>query len=62
VDLFEKSIEAGKGYRPITETEIQRLKEIADAALSVFDREDRQHAMLDHPYPYGPYDGCCATA
>jgi predicted aldo/keto reductase-like oxidoreductase len=63
VDLFEKSIEAGKNYRPITETETQRLKEIAEASLSVFEREDKQHAMhLPHPYPYGPYDGCCGLA
>ncbi len=63
VDLFEKSIEAAKSYRPITETETQRLKEIADSSLSVFEREEKQHAMHQrHPYPFGPYDDCSRLA
>lgn len=59
VDLFEKAVQAGKNYRPITKTETKRLEELAKSCLSVFQREEQSVAINDrHPYPHRPHD-CC---
>lgn len=59
VDLFEKSVQAAKNYRPITKTETTRLEEIAKACLSVFQQEEQQVAVnYRHPYPFRPHE-CC---
>jgi predicted aldo/keto reductase-like oxidoreductase len=62
VDLFEKSAEAAKKYRPIAATEVQRLKELAESCNSLFIREEQQAAINEgHPYPSRPGEcpPCC---
>lgn len=63
LDLLDKTIEAGKSYRPITEAEIQKLRETAKTCESVFQREQVARGdLLRYPiYPDSPHE-CCSGA
>jgi predicted aldo/keto reductase-like oxidoreductase len=60
LDLLDKAIEAGKSYKPITKTEVQKLQETAKTCLSVFEREQVARGDLlepiyaDSPHEYYP--------
>jgi aryl-alcohol dehydrogenase-like predicted oxidoreductase len=62
LDLFYKSIPAGKSYAKITEAEEKKLEESARSALSVFRRMEERFASgaaLREPlYPGSPHE-CC---
>lgn len=45
LDLLDKAIEACRNYRPITEPEVNRLRQIAKTCLSVFEREEAKVAL-----------------
>jgi len=67
LDLLDKSIVAGRSYRPITETEVAKLQELGTGCGSVFKRDEERVAMglpLDRPHhPGSPHDYCpCAYA
>jgi len=49
LDLADKSIEAGRNFRPITEEEIARLQAKAKECQSVFKREEDAVAFHHHP-------------
>ena len=58
VDLLDKSIAAARQYRPITETEIAQLKQMASGCASIFDPEEKQVACgqpCSMPYPETPW-------
>lgn len=55
VDVFEKSIEAVRGYRPASEAEVAQLRERAARSLSLFRREEEAVATARlHPGPLHP--------
>jgi len=60
-DLLDKSIEAGKTYKPITEGEKKLLRKTAETCQSLFRRE-QQVASTTHPHdtvnPESPHE-CC---
>lgn len=59
LDLIDKCIEAAKIYRPLTEAERQKLKEIAQTRDSLFKREEDAVAIMHHNYPVfedSPYE------
>ena len=62
LDLLDKTIPVGCSYRPITESETQKLKEMAETCHSLFRREEEQVASglpLSQPvYPDSPHE-CC---
>jgi predicted aldo/keto reductase-like oxidoreductase len=64
LDLLDKAIEAGKQYRPPTETELAELKRIAQGCESLFLREEQQVAWnLPHAtpiHPASPHECGCA--
>jgi predicted aldo/keto reductase-like oxidoreductase len=65
LDLLDKCIQAARSYRPMTEADLPRLKELAAGCGSVFRREDDE-AMTGHlaraPYhPDSPHE-CCPFA
>ncbi len=63
LDLLDKAIAAGKQYRPVTEAEVARLREIAQTCLSVFEKEEAQVAFgpCGRPvYPDSPHE-CGST-
>jgi predicted aldo/keto reductase-like oxidoreductase len=67
LDLLDKAIVAGRSYRPITESEMQKLRETAKTCKSIFRREEEQvaHGGLIHEpvYPDSPHECCpCAYA
>jgi len=67
LDLLDKAIEAGKNYQPITDAEMEKLKETTQTCLSLFQREDERVARgepLHKPiYPDSPHECCpCAYA
>ncbi len=67
LDLLDKCIRAARVYRPITEAEIAKLRELAAGCGSVFRREDERVASgqpLHGPaHPDSPHDCCpCAYA
>ena len=61
-DLTEKAIEAGRSYRPITEAETEKLRQLAEQRLSVFEKQqERAYAAapwVDPIYPDSPHE-CC---
>jgi predicted aldo/keto reductase-like oxidoreductase len=63
LDLLDKAIDAAKKLRPITEEEVERLREIAKGCESVFQREEAQVAAQRTPagqtFPRDPHAGCC---
>ncbi len=60
VDVFEKSIQAVRGYQPVTEAEVAQLRERAAASLSLFKREEDAVATAFHPrgplHPGSPHE------
>ena len=62
LDLLDKAIPVGQSYRPITESETQKLKQLAGTHHSLFRREEEQVASglpLNQPvYPDSPHE-CC---
>jgi hypothetical protein len=53
LDLQDKAIEAGLAYRPATEADARKLKEMAQGTGSIFKRE--QDSVAFHsPYPHNP--------
>lgn len=67
LDLVDKSILAGRSYRPITEAEVAKLKELGTGCGSVFKRDEERVAMglpLHGSHHLGsPHDYCpCAHA
>lgn len=62
LDLLDKCIKAAKSYRPITETETAKLRELAAGCGSVFRNEDDKAAtaqMFHGPFhPDSPHE-CC---
>jgi len=66
-DLADKAIDAVRDYKPITESEIEKARKLADSCLSIFKREEdlvAQGGQLQGPvYPGSPYECCpCAHA
>jgi predicted aldo/keto reductase-like oxidoreductase len=63
LDLLDKAIEAGKRLQPITDTEVQRLSEIAQACPSIFQKDETQahwhHAPREPRFARSPHEGCC---
>ena len=45
LDLLDKAIKAGQAYRPVTEAELNELKQIAKNCESIFVREEQQVAL-----------------
>jgi predicted aldo/keto reductase-like oxidoreductase len=67
LDLLDKCIQAAKAYRPITDVEVGKLRELAAGCGSVFRKEDDQAAVarLSHEpfHPDSPHEcGCFANA
>jgi len=65
LDLLDKCIQAAKSYRPITEAEMGKLRQLAAGCGSVFRREDEKVAV-GHPlhgpfHPDSPHE-CCPFA
>ena len=61
LDLVDKAIEAGRTFRPVTDAEVKKLKEMAASQGSIFKREEDLVAFsepYDFPYPHHPHD-CC---
>ena len=62
LDLFYKAILVGKSYSKITEPEIQKLREMAKSAPSVFQRMEQRADLGDSPneplYADSPHE-CC---
>ena len=65
LDLLDKCIKAAKSFRPITDAEVAKLREIAAGCGSVFRKEDDQAATarLSHErfHPDSPHE-CCGFA
>lgn len=63
LDLLDKCINAAKTYRPITEAEVAKLRELAAGCGSVFRKEDDQAtvARMSHErfHPDSPHECCC---
>ena len=61
LDLLDRTIEAGKTIRPITPAEVDRLREIAAASESVFQKEEAvahwQHTPHRRLFPGCPHEG-----
>ena len=60
-DLLDKSIEAGKSYRPITEDERAHLAGVAKTCESLFIREQQAAtgaAPSEPTYADSPHEGC----
>lgn len=65
LDLLDKCIQAAKSYRPITDADMTKLRELAAGCGSVFRTEDQQAAMGHMPHgpfhPDSPHE-CCPYA
>ena len=59
IDLVNRTIEAAKAFKPLDETAIEKLKQMAANQGSIFLREEKLVA-LNHPhaspYPYTPHE------
>ena len=55
LDLLDKTIEAAKNYRPATEAELEKLKQMAAGCPSLFEADDKKYAQagLHHIDNYG---------
>ncbi|MCX7825383.1 MAG: hypothetical protein N2689_07480, partial [Verrucomicrobiae bacterium] len=63
LDLVDKAIEAGRAFRPVTDADIKKLREMAAGQGSIFKREEDLVALgrpHDFPYPHHPHE-CCAN-
>jgi predicted aldo/keto reductase-like oxidoreductase len=58
LDLLDKSIEAGKSYRPITEARMNKLRQTAKTCESVFQREQVARGDSLPVYPDSPHERC----
>lgn len=62
LDLLDKAIEAAKRLQPITPAELNRLGEIAQAGVSLFQKDDSQASWNRPPrdplFPRNPHEGC----
>jgi predicted aldo/keto reductase-like oxidoreductase len=57
LDLLDKAIKAGQSFRPVTEAELDELKQIAKSCESIFVREEQQVAL--NPKHWTPvYPNC----
>jgi predicted aldo/keto reductase-like oxidoreductase len=61
IDLFEKAIPVGKSYRPMTEAEAGKLRELAKSHVSLFHGEEQGIAMDSGAYHNCPHVGCPHT-
>jgi len=67
LDLVEKAIRAARSYRPITEVEVAKLRELGAGRGSIFKKDEERVASgqpLHRPaHPDNPHDCCpCANA
>lgn len=60
VDLLDKAIDAAKDFAPITEPEIEKLRQMAAGTGSIFKKEEDQVARGEHGivHPDSPHEGC----
>ena len=62
LDLLDKAIDVGHAYRPTTDEEAERLRELAGTCESIFHRVEKQVALREpcpHAhYPDSPHEGC----
>ena len=62
LDLLDKAIEGAKRFQPITETELARCSETAQACLSIFQKDETQalwhHVPRSPRFPRDPHEGC----
>ena len=65
LDLLDKSIEAGRSYRPVSKAETQQLKDTAQTCLSLFKKQEervaRGESMHEPVYPESPHECCPCT-
>lgn len=63
LDLLDKAIEGGKRLQPISGGEVERLSEIAQTSLSIFQKDETQahwhHAPREPRFARSPHEGCC---
>ena len=59
-DLAEKAIDAGKDYQPITESEVAKLRDMAQKVGSVFQSGELASRATWHELYgcHGPHEGC----
>jgi predicted aldo/keto reductase-like oxidoreductase len=65
LDLVDKAIRAGRAYRPITDAEVAKLREMGTGCGSVFKKDEERVAMglpLDRPFHRGHPHGYCPCA
>jgi len=67
LDLVDKAIQAARSYRPITEAEVAKLREMGAPYGSVFKKDEERVAAGQPPlrpsHPGHPHDYCpCAHA
>jgi hypothetical protein len=62
LDLLDLAIEAGKTYRPITDAEIQKLKETAETCLTYFQKEEERVARDGSTHNHDSLHDCCPCA
>lgn len=62
LDLLDKAVAAGRSFRPVTDTEVTRLRAMADECLPLFRQAEEQVALNALPYeplwPGCPHE-CC---
>jgi hypothetical protein len=60
VELLDKTIEAGKKFRPLDDMAVEKLRKMADNRGSIFLAEEKQVALnLPHwtpVYPHSPHE------
>ncbi|MBC8218665.1 MAG: aldo/keto reductase [Planctomycetes bacterium] len=65
LDLLDKAIEGGRSFRPVSDAEINKLKQTAETCLSLFQRQEEKVARgesLGEPvYPDSPHECCPCT-
>lgn len=65
LDLFEKTVAGAKAFQPISEADVELLKQRALSAGTVFKAEEDAVAMGECPgavYPDSPHEGCPGEA
>lgn len=67
LDLLDKAIEAGYSFQPITESEMQKVRQMAKGCRALFRRDEERVALghrTDEPlHPGSPHECCpCAHA
>jgi predicted aldo/keto reductase-like oxidoreductase len=63
VDLMDKAIDAAKAYCPITEPDLEKLRQMASGTGSIFKQEEDQVARGKHGpvHPDSPHEDCPGT-